>query len=190
MEPRFNPCVIRVDGDVHDTEENDLAKKYTTTEILEHLIKASPAQQPKQPGASFTSISDYHAAYQSGRLTPTDVVEALLPLIRRNISNRNVHSTAFIDSKVDLVRKAAEESTQRWKEGQPLGVLDGVPFAVKDEMDVKGYKTYYGTTKDFTQGGAKETSFCVRKLEEVGAVCVGKTSMHELGMGELILISR
>ena len=29
-----------------------------------------------------------------------------------------------------------------------------------------------------------ETSWCVRKIEEQGAILVGKLNMHELGMGE------
>lgn len=113
-----------------------------------------------------------------------DVVEALLPLIRRDLNERAEHSTAWIDSRVELVRQAAEKSTRRWEEGRELGVLDGVPFAVKDEMDVRGYKRFNGSTKDYTNGKEVGTSWCVRKLEEEGAVCVGKTSMHEIGMGE------
>jgi Asp-tRNA(Asn)/Glu-tRNA(Gln) amidotransferase A subunit family amidase len=138
----------------------------------------------KETKGGFYTIADFYNAYKGGELTPCDVVEALLPLIRRDVSSRSVHSTAFIDSKVKLVRKAAEESTRRWKEGRPLGILDGVPFAVKDEMDVKGYKRYIGTTKDYTNGKDVETSWCVRMLEAEGAIMVGKTSMHELGMGE------
>ena len=35
------------------------------------------------------------------------------------------------------MRQAAQASTQRYKEGKPLGILDGVPFGVKDDLRVK-----------------------------------------------------
>jgi Asp-tRNA(Asn)/Glu-tRNA(Gln) amidotransferase A subunit family amidase len=63
--------------------------------------------------------------------------------------------------------------------------LDGVPVAVKDEVDLDGYKKCLGTLKDFTskEGG---TSWCVTQWEEAGALMVGKLTMHELGLGMLI----
>jgi Asp-tRNA(Asn)/Glu-tRNA(Gln) amidotransferase A subunit family amidase len=79
------------------------------------------------------------------------------------------------------VQKAAEASTARYGAGKPLGVLDGVPIAVKDEVDVEGYKKCYGSKKDFTTK-FDQTSWCVAKWEEQGAVLVGKTNMHEIGM--------
>jgi Asp-tRNA(Asn)/Glu-tRNA(Gln) amidotransferase A subunit family amidase len=131
----------------------------------------------------FYSIKDFHNAYSSGALTPTDVVERLLPLIRRDVAQRSACSTAFMDSKVDLIRHAAEASTGRYKQGRPLGVLDGVPFGVKDDLQAKEYKRYIGTIHDYSNGGDKETSWCAKMLEEEGAILVGTLTMHELGMG-------
>jgi hypothetical protein len=134
----------------------------------------------------FYTVADYHDAYKSGRLTPSHVVESLLPLIRRDVADRSPHSTAFIDSKIEVVREAAEASTRRWKDGKPLGILDGVPFGAKDDLDVKGYRRYIGSTKDYTEGKEVKTSWCVAKVEEAGGIMVGKLSMHELGMGKLL----
>ena len=106
-----------------------------------------------------------------------------MPHIRRDISPPGTHSTAFLDSKVVIVRRAADASTQRYKQGKPLSPLDGVPIAIKDEADVEGYKRMLGSKLDFTNP-ANETAWCVKKLEEAGGVVVGKTNMHEIGMGE------
>lgn len=145
---------------------------------------ASASSRPYRKDAAnrYHSVSDYHALYKSGKLTPTAVAEALLPLIRRDISPRGEHSVAFLDSKVDIILKAAEASTLRYKQGTALGLLDGVPVAVKDEVDVDGYKKTLGSNRDFTaaDGG---TSWCVRKWEEAGAIMMGKLNMHELGLG-------
>lgn len=170
--PRFDPTVIRLPspGDEAPTSE----PQYTSLRV--------PTQNAS---GRFYTVADYRDAYNSGRLTPSDVVEALLPLIRRDVTDRSPHSTAFIDSKVDAVREAAETSTKRWKDGKPLGILDGVPFGAKDDLDVKGYKRYIGATKDYTDGAEVETSWCVAKVEEAGGIMIGKLSMHELGMGRL-----
>jgi Asp-tRNA(Asn)/Glu-tRNA(Gln) amidotransferase A subunit family amidase len=143
-----------------------------------------PRAPPNDGRPRFYTIADFHDAYKSGAVTPTDIVDALLPLIRRDIAQRGPHSTAFTESKVELVRQAAETSTKRWKAGKPLGILDGVPFAVKDDLDVTGYKRHCGTSHDYTEGRPVETSWCVRKVEEEGAVLIGKLNMHELGSGE------
>ncbi|KAF1345638.1 amidase signature enzyme [Lizonia empirigonia] len=132
----------------------------------------------------FYTVADYHNAYRSGSHTPLGVLETLLPLIRRDATQRSRHSTAFMPAQVELARQAAEASTRRWKAGKPLSILDGVPFAVKDDLEVKGYKRYIGTSHDYTNGREHEaeTSWCVKKIEEQGAVLIGKLNMHELGM--------
>lgn len=132
-------------------------------------------------GGVYPSVLDYHEAYKSGRMTPTSVAEALLPLIQRDVKDVTKHSIAFLDSKVNLIRKVAEESTKRYKEGRPLSPLDGVPVAVKDEADVAGYSKCEGSKLDFTHKH-NATSCCVQTWQNAGAVLIGKTNMHELGM--------
>lgn len=126
---------------------------------------------------------DYHTRYLSGELTPTAVVESVLPLIRRDAKPPGKHSVAFLESQAETIHAAAEASTSRYKNGQPLGPLDGVPVVVKDEVDVKGYKRNLGSKLDF-KGGVDVTSWCVRKWEDAGAIIIGKTTMHELGLGK------
>lgn len=157
----------------------DLGDDKPTSDLFYKSLRVPPENTPGR----FYTVADYHDAYKSGRLTPSDVVEVLLPLIRRDVAKRSSHSTAFTETQVDAVRRAAEASTRRWKEGKSLGRLDGVPFGAKDDLDVKGYKRHIGTEKDYTEGKEVETSWCVAKVEEAGGIMVGKLSMHELGMG-------
>ena len=130
----------------------------------------------------FPSIGDYHEAYSSGAVTPLDVIEVLLPLVQRDSATTRGHSTAFVQIQAAAVKKAAEDSTARWKAGKPLGVLDGVPVAIKDELDIVGYETSFGSKRTRSP---EETSWCVLKLIEAGAIVLGKSSMHELGTGAL-----
>ena len=92
------------------------------------------------------------------------------------------HSVAFLAVRKARVLAEAEESTKRYREGSSLGVLDGVPVAVKDEADLAGCNKSLGSSRDFT-GPSENTSWCVRKWEEAGAIVIGKLNMHEIGLG-------
>lgn len=144
-----------------------------------------PAPTEKRTGDTgyYTSV-DYHSRYLSGDLTPTAVVETLLPLIRRDTNPPGKHSIAFLESRAETIYAAAKASTQRYKDNRQLGPLDGVPVVVKDEVDLEGYKRTLGSKLDF-KGDIDATSWCVKKWEEAGAIVIGKTTMHELGLGEL-----
>jgi Asp-tRNA(Asn)/Glu-tRNA(Gln) amidotransferase A subunit family amidase len=168
-DPRYDPTVIPIPrpGDETPTSYTDVTSQRV------------PRPDTKN---QFHAITDFHTAYKDGTVTPTDVIEALLLLVRRDVSQRSSLSTAFVDTKVEIVRRAAEASTARWRAGKPLGILDGVPFAVKDDLEVAGYKRYIGTSHDYTGGKEVETSWCTKKVEEEGAILIGKLNMHELGM--------
>lgn len=140
-----------------------------------------PAQLQLRPSRrtwAFHSIGDFHKAYKSGKTTPTEVVEALLPIILRNGDDATHHSRAWLDSNVELIRTAAAESTKRWKAGSPLGILDGVPIGAKDEADIKGYYKKNMGSKLNWNDPSDGTSWCVLKWEEAGAILMGKTNMH------------
>ncbi|CAN8101143.1 unnamed protein product [Discula destructiva] len=146
------------------------------------LLTPEPANIPGR----FASFADYHTLYTSGAATPLQVVEALLPLIRRDVPSPTIYSRAWLDIHVEDVLAAARASTQRYAAGKPLGVLDGVPFGVKADCAVKGYVNTKGMRVDtkysYFSRPEPETLWPVRKLEEAGAVMVGKMNQHEIGM--------
>ena len=130
------------------------------------------------PDPIYYSSADYVQAYKSHRTTPISVSEYLLSLIRSP-----PHSTAFIEINDELTLSLAKASTERYASGKELGPLDGVPIAIKDEVDLKGFRRTYGSAKVFMSEEC-ETSWAVKKLLEAGAVVIGKANMHELGTGE------
>ncbi|KAI7347421.1 hypothetical protein KC354_g13952 [Hortaea werneckii] len=188
VDPRYEPTVIKTISISEPPRRADGRAESDPSLLLEEdWTRRRP--QLNETGNPYLSTLDYHEAYKSGKLTPTAVLENLLPLISRETSLKNGgqtpvshHATAFLQTREDLARQAAAASTARYAAGKPLSPLDGVPIAVKDEEDVGGYKKHLGSKIDFT---SKEdtTSYCVRRwLEAGGAVMVGKTNMHELGM--------
>lgn len=166
-EPRHDPTVTPI----HDAST---AAGVSVTDLF-------PPRQ-RSGDIDYWTCSDYRARYMSGEITPTMVAEALLPLIRRDVKPEGKHSVAFLDSKVELVTQSAKASTERYKQNRPLSCLDGVPVAVKDEVELAGYKRMNGSRLDLTNP-INQTGWCVRMLEEAGAIVIGKTNMHEMGLG-------
>lgn len=165
--PRFDPTVIPI--------ASDDASCFTGKQV--------PAPQQTR-GSGFWTSTDYRQRYLSGALTPTAVVETLLPLIQKP----GKFAVGFLESQADVIRAAAAASTKRYSAGESLGPMDGVLVAVKDEVHLKGYTRTLASKLDFSRG-IDATSWCVEKLEEAGAIIIGKTTMHELGVGESISLS-
>jgi Asp-tRNA(Asn)/Glu-tRNA(Gln) amidotransferase A subunit family amidase len=138
--------------------------------------------QPTRPeGFSPPSVADYASAYRQGRVDPCLVAERLLEACAR-AQAADPPLGAFIAQRAEDVRAQAAASAERFRRGRPLGPLDGVPVAVKDELDQRGYPTTVGTG---FQGGAPaaEDAEAVARLRVAGALLVGKANMHEIGLG-------
>lgn len=72
----------------------------------------------------------------------------------------------------------AASSDERWKSGNALSALDGVPFSVKDSQHVAGLPTAFGSLAAPALM-AEKSSPIVEMLESAGAIALGKTSLPE-----------
>ncbi|MEC9072340.1 MAG: amidase, partial [Myxococcota bacterium] len=141
-------------------------------------IAAVTEQDERGP---FSSARSYYVSYRNGETDPREVAERLL----KTVAEWDAAQPAmrlFIAQRPDDLREQAEASAKRWADGAPLGPLDGVPVAVKDEMDQRGYPTTLGTSF-MGQEIEGEDAEPVRRLREAGALLVGKANMHEIGIG-------
>lgn len=129
---------------------------------------------------SWSSARRIGRAYRQGETTPLALVERALGVLAE-LDRGQPPLRAFISLHPDDVLSAALASTRRFKEGRPLGPLDGVPVAVKDEYDVLGYRTTSGTLF-LGRHPAAQDALAVARLRSQGAVIFGKTNMYELGM--------
>ena len=132
------------------------------------------------PGFRFPGVDDYHDAYRAGRTTPTDVATQFLARVAES-ERGDRPLRAFIAIDRDDVLAQAHASTERWRAGRPLGLFDGVPVGVKDEMDVAGYPTTVGTSF-LGDAPASHDATVVARMRAAGALIVGKTNMHEIGI--------
>jgi len=133
------------------------------------------------PDKVLPSVSDYAKAYRNNSATPLQVAEQVIKAIEHS-NNAAPPLRAIISSLTDDVMKQAEESSKRLANGNPRSVLEGVPVAVKDEMDLQGYPTKAGTIF-FSNEPAAADATIVARLREAGAILIGKANMHEIGMG-------
>ncbi|MCK5199965.1 MAG: hypothetical protein KAR21_16520, partial [Spirochaetales bacterium] len=89
---------------------------------------------------------------------------------------------AIIKLDRDDFLKQAADSTERLKAGRPRSILEGIPIAIKDEIDAMPYSTNVGTSF-LGQSAAVEDAEVVSRLREAGALIFGKANMHEIGIG-------
>ncbi|OQR99666.1 glutamyl-tRNA(Gln) amidotransferase subunit A [Thraustotheca clavata] len=129
------------------------------------------------------TIRDYVRRYESGEITPVHVITTVIKAIEES-NARDIPLRAFIQCHAQAALTEARESTERYAAKAPLGPLDGVPIAIKDEIEVRGYETTFGTSfLGSVNGVESEDCLPVARLRGAGAIIVGKTNMHEFGAG-------
>lgn len=82
----------------------------------------------------------------------------------------------------DEARAAAAASDRRRANGEAIGLLEGIPVLVKDNMDVAGWPTAAGSAALVGRVAQRDATI-VARLRRAGAVLLGKTAMHELAAG-------
>lgn len=110
-------------------------------------------------------------------LSPVEVAEWHLGRIEALDSKIN----AFCLVDRDATIAQAEASEERFREGEPLGPLDGVPIAVKDLLLTKGWPTLRGSRIVDRNQAWEHDAPSVARLREEGAVFIGKTTTPEFG---------
>lgn len=115
-------------------------------------------------------ISTLLAAYRSGESSPADILAALIPHLDADPAIWISRFPGHV-----LLRQARELAG---KEHLPLY---GIPFAVKDNIDVAGLATS-AACPGFSYE-PKEDAPAVRLLREAGALCIGKTNLDQFATG-------
>ena len=113
--------------------------------------------------------------FEAGELSPVEAAESALERIRA--LDGEVNAFCLVDEETTLA--AARRSETRYLRHRPLGVLDGVPVAVKDMFLTRGWPTLKGS-KIFDRAQPWETdSPAVAALRRNGFVPVGKVTTPE-----------
>ena len=120
-------------------------------------------------------ISELAERIRKSQLTSVEICEHYISQI--NKFEKDVKAWAYFDKKL-LIEKATEADTYR-KSGKPMGLLHGIPVALKDIIGTYDMPTECGTVlrKGKTQS---QNSEIVDLLKSEGAIIMGKTATSEL----------
>jgi aspartyl-tRNA(Asn)/glutamyl-tRNA(Gln) amidotransferase subunit A len=125
---------------------------------------------------SLTSLTLSEAAEQIAqrKLSPVELTRAYLERIEKIDPLLNSYITVTSDVALRQARVAAETIGR--------GLLHGIPLALKDLYDTQGIRTTAGS-KFFVERVPTEDSGAAQKLNEAGAVLLGKLNLHEIALG-------
>ena len=118
------------------------------------------------------------AKIKAGEVTAVEAMQAVVAQIEKSEDKLNCYVTFDKEKALQAAAKADEDI----KAGKLTGPLAGVPFAIKDNMCTEGMLT---TCSSKILGNFVPTfsSEAVIRLQESGAVIIGKTNMDEFAMG-------
>ncbi len=119
-------------------------------------------------------ITNLRQRYQSGELTPLDLVEELLARLARE----DKHHVWISRLDASALREYAKALLDKDPNRLPLY---GIPFAIKDNIDLAGLPTT-AACPDYAYSPT-ESAFVVQRLIDAGAIPVGKTNLDQFATG-------
>ncbi|MFA6428919.1 MAG: Asp-tRNA(Asn)/Glu-tRNA(Gln) amidotransferase subunit GatA [Patescibacteria group bacterium] len=113
-----------------------------------------------------------------GTFSSQDLTQAYLDAVNGRNPSLNAYLTIFNEEAIEQ----AHASDARRREGKTLGVLDGVPIAIKDNILIQGERCTAGS-KILDKYVATNDATVITRLKDAGVVFLGKTNMDEFAMG-------
>jgi len=116
-------------------------------------------------------------AFANGTLSPVEVIDAVLARVAA--CEPALAATYALDP--GGARDAARAAEARWRSGESLGPLDGVPVTIKEMIATRGVPTPMGTAASILTPAPADAPTAAR-LREAGAVIFAKTTAPDFGM--------
>lgn len=115
---------------------------------------------------------------KSGKTTAVEAMEAVIA----NIDSKEEELNCYVTFDREAALSAAKEAQKKIEAEELTGPLAGVPIAIKDNMCTEGVLTTC-SSKILGNFIPQFSSEAVKRIEEAGAVVIGKTNMDEFAMG-------
>jgi aspartyl-tRNA(Asn)/glutamyl-tRNA(Gln) amidotransferase subunit A len=126
----------------------------------------------------FATVVDIARDIASGNTSAVEVLEH--HLARINEREHDIHAFNLVTT--EQARATAQQVDADIKAGKKLGPLAGVPIALKDNMCTRGIETTC-SSKILEGWKPPYDATVVTRLQQAGAVMVGKTNLDEFAMG-------
>src|SRR5712671_6876957 len=114
--------------------------------------------------------------YRRGAASPVAVIGSAYERVRRHAGN-----PIWITTVPEAEARARAEALQAIRDGPRRLALYGVPFAVKDNIDVAGLPTT-AACPEYAYVPTRHAS-CVQRLLDAGAILIGKTNLDQFATG-------
>lgn len=127
---------------------------------------------------AYTSASELATRIRQRDLSPVEVVDAFI----ERIEERNPSLNAFVFEGFEDARDDAERAAEAVVSGEELGVLHGVPTALKDLFDFRpGWPATFGGVRAFEDFIADFWCVYGERMHDSGAILMGKTNSPVMG---------
>ena len=126
----------------------------------------------------YQTITDLADGIRKGDFTSTELVQYLLD----RITSLDGQLNAFRLTCPEQALEQAAAADRQIRDGKDVGILHGIPFAVKDLFDVKGLPTAAGASL-LEKNIAAADAHVVRQLKGAGMILIGKTNTVQFAYG-------
>ena len=109
-------------------------------------------------------------------------IKEVLDSVYKRIEEVEPKVGAYITLTKKEAYKRAEKLQEKLDNGEDIGLLGGVPIAIKDNICTKNVKTTCAS-KMLENFEPIYNATVIEKLEDAGAIMIGKTNMDEFAMG-------
>ena len=124
------------------------------------------------------SIKELHQQLVSKQRSAVEIAQEYLTRIEK--LEPKLHS--FLSVTADLALDMAKKVDTKISAGEEIGILEGIPIAIKDNMSMKGTVTTCAS-KILENFVSPYESSVTQNLRDAGALIVGKTNLDEFAMG-------
>lgn len=146
--------------------------------LVTRLVSPTLAEE-RETGADMTaySVTELRQRLAGGELTSESLVKQYLAAIELQQQHN-----AFITIDAESALAVARQRDKQRSDGEILGQLHGIPFAIKDNIHVAAMPNTAGTRA--LQGFVPDQDAAVvARLRDAGAIIIGKNNLHELAYG-------
>jgi aspartyl-tRNA(Asn)/glutamyl-tRNA(Gln) amidotransferase subunit A len=109
-------------------------------------------------------------------ISPVEITRAVLARAERLQPELNCFITLCADEAMAEARKAEHAVVA----GEPLGLLHGIPYTVKDLVNTRGVRTTFGAVP-YKDNVPDHDAVAVARMRAAGAILIGKTTTPEFG---------